>query len=134
MLDYLFIADELIRESHFTMPSETVTLSSAGTSPVVNLNWRGGKPINASVTTSSSGTSDFVLQYSFDDPQLVSASAMVWSGVSSATGQLATHFASTSVFPDGVQVNFLAPVAALRISSTTNGNTLTLKALQGEGW
>jgi hypothetical protein len=74
-----------------------------------------------------------VLQYSLDDPQRVAAASMVWCGVSSATGQPGTHFASSSVFPDGVFVSFLSPVAALRLNSTTNANTLTLKVLAGEG-
>jgi hypothetical protein len=103
------------------------------TSPVANLNWIGGKPTTASVTTSSSGSSDFSLQYSVDDVQKVAAASVVWSGVSSAVGQLATHFASTSVFPDGVGVTFQSP-AALRLNSSANANTLTVKVVQGEGW
>ena len=89
----------------------------------------GGKPITASVTTSSSGTSDFTLQYSLDDPQKVAAASVVWSGVSSAVGSLAQHFTSTAVCPDGVLVTFQTP-----ISASANANTLTLKVLQGEGW
>jgi hypothetical protein len=41
--------------------------------------------------------------------------------------------ASTSVFPDGVGVTFQSP-AALRLNSSANANTLTVKVVQGEGW
>ena len=63
------------------------------------------------------------------------SSSPVWSGVSSAIGQVAQHFTSSVSYPDGVLVSFLSPVAALRLSSTgLSSSALTFKVLQGEGW
>lgn len=116
------------------MPLTTVSLSSVGTSPVVALNWIGGKPITASVIPgSSTQTSDFTIQYTLDD--VVRSSLPVWSGVSSAIGQPAQHFTSSVCYPDGVLVSFLSPAAALRLSSTAlSAGSLGFKVVEGEGW
>jgi hypothetical protein len=116
------------------MPLFSTTLSSVGTSQIANINWIGGKPITASaIPGSSTQTSDFTIQYSLDD--VMRSSSPAWSGVSSATGQPATHYASSVCYPDGVLVSFLSPIAALRLSSTAiSSGALTLKVLQGEGW
>lgn len=111
----------------------TTTLSSVGTSDPINMNWRGGKPITALVTLGSTTMSaDFTLQYTLDDLQLTTT--QTWIGVGSSTGSSVTHFSSANG-DAGVSWTFLNPVAALRISSTAiSSSSLTLKALQGEGW
>lgn len=111
----------------------TTTLSSVGTSPPINLNWRGSKPITAMVTLGSTTlTADFTVQFTLDDLQL--SSSPVWVGLGSSTGSSATHFSSANA-DSPVVIGFLYPIAGLRISSTAlSSSSLTLKALQGEGW
>lgn len=117
------------------MPNFSVTLSSVGTSAVCNLDWIGGKPTTISVTGScSSQTADFIIQYTLDDVQRVASTSVGWVGVSSAFGSLAQHWNGGTVYPDGVTIGLLSPVAAVRLNSSafTNG-TLTLKVIQGVG-
>jgi len=123
------------------MPLQTVTLSSAGvpgTSAPAQLNWRGGKPATVSIFVStvggSSGTVD--LQYTLDDLMLVGGSSLaVWQGVSSAIGQPATTYNSSTFGSDGVLFQFLYPIAAVRMNSTAlSSGPLTMKVIQGEGW
>lgn len=121
------------------MPYATVTLSSVGTSPAVNLNWRGGKPTTANVSPSSLGVGDFYVQYSLDDLQLTAAAVVSWFGISSNTFAIdsagATHFLASSVYPDGVYIPLSGPVTALRINSSgLSAGVLTMKVVQGEGW
>src|SRR6185436_7613465 len=111
----------------------TTTLSSVGVSNPINLNWRGAKPITALVTLGSTTmTTDFTIQYTLDDLQLVSSPT--WIAIGSSTGSPATHFSSANA--DGaVTVGFLYPIAGLRISSTAlSSSSLRLTTLQGEGW
>lgn len=111
----------------------TTTLSSVGVSNPVNLDWRGSKPVTAVVTLGSTTmTTDFTVQYTLDDLQLVPIPA--WVGIGSSTGSSATHFSSANA-DAAVTVGFLYPIAGLRISSTAiSSSSLTLKALQGAGW
>lgn len=126
----------------------------AASAPVV-INWRGGKPVFWQVVVSSSlATGDFTVQYTLDDLQLTTyvstypptgsptaATANVWAAVSSnpyttipSTGGPGIHFASSSIFPDGVYGTFLAPPCALRLYSTaTSSGILTLRVVQGDG-
>jgi len=114
------------------MPYTTVTLSSAGTSPIVNLNWRGGKPITATVIVSTAVAADFTVQYTLDDVQL--STSPTWLSFGSSAGSSATHYSSAN-FDAGVSIGSVYPLAALRISSTTfTAGTLTFKVIQGEGW
>jgi hypothetical protein len=123
-----------------TMPYTVVTLStgSTTTSSPVQLNWRGGKPTAIQVTANSSFACDFTVQYSNDDVMLIGGtSAATWSGLSSAIGQPATHFLSSTAFPDGVTYTFTGPVAAVRLGSTGiaaagAGAVLTMHVMQGE--
>jgi hypothetical protein len=111
----------------------TTTLSSVGVSNPVNLNWRGSKPVTAIVTLGSTTmTCDFTVQYTVDDLQLTTS--QTWIAAGSSTGSSATHFSSANA-DAGVTIGFMYPIAGLRISSTAiSASTLTLKALQGEGW
>ena len=120
------------------MPFATVTLTSASTttSTPVALNWIGGKPSSVLVTAPTSTSSCvFNIQYTLDDLQRTSSASVLWSGVSSAIGQPAQTFSSTTSYPDGVFVQFLYPIAAVRLLSTSiSSGPLTMKVLQGEGW
>lgn len=117
------------------MPITSTTLSSVGTSRPVNLDWSNGDPTSVSVvTTSSSGTSSFNIQYTLDDIMLTASSLVAWQGVSSAIGGTGTVF-NTSTFgtaADGVLISLLTPVAAVRLNATAmSSSPLTLRVLQG---
>jgi hypothetical protein len=121
------------------MPYTVVSLSTGSTltSSPVTLNWRGGKPTSISVTASSSFACDFTVQYTLDDIMLVGGSSVAaWAGISSATGQPATHFLSSTAFPDGVSYTFPGAVGAVRLGSSSlgggTGGTLTMRVMQGE--
>jgi hypothetical protein len=111
----------------------TTTLSSAGVSNPVNLDWRGSKPVTALVTLGSTTmTVDFTVQYTLDDLQLTTT--QTWVSLGSSTGSSATHYSSANA-DAAVTVGFLYPIAGLRLSSTAiSSSSLTLKALQGAGW
>lgn len=110
----------------------TTTLSSVGTSNPINLDWRAAKPVTAMVTVGSSTmTADFTVQFTLDDIQLVTSPT--WVSLGSSTGSSATHFSSAN-YGSPVVMNFLYPIAGLRISSTAiSSSSLTLQTLQGEG-
>jgi hypothetical protein len=111
----------------------TTTLSSVGNSSPLNLNWRGSKPVSATVTLGSTTmTCDFTVQFTLDDLQL--SSSPVWVSLGSSTGSSATHFSSANADAP-VTFGLLYPIAGLRLSSTAiSSSSLTLKTIQGEGW
>jgi hypothetical protein len=109
------------------MAAQSVTLSSAGTSPsVIILN-----PVlkatttQLTVTTGSSATN--FIQYTLDDPTQPGATTPIWANLSSA-------IASSAIDPAGgagIMYSVLTPIGGLRISSSTyTSGTITLKALQ----
>jgi hypothetical protein len=122
------------------MPYTVVSLStgSTTTSSPVQCNWRGGKPTSVQVTANSCAVLTFSIQYTNDDVMLVGGTSnATWSGVSSAAGQPATVFVSSTAFPDGVQYTFLNPVGAVRLFSGTIaaaavGTVLSMHVMQGE--
>ena len=122
------------------MPYQTITLSSAnvpGQSAPGASNWRGGKPMSVWVTPlTSTSSGNFSLQYTFDDPSLVGGTSVaLWANVSSAIGQAGEFFNSSTCGTDGVFFQFLSPVAAVRLNSTSlSSGPLTMKILMGEGW
>ena len=121
------------------MPNAVITLSSAGTSPVANLNWRGGKPVTATVTTTASSLS-FTIEFAMTDPQLVGGTSLAtWWGVSSNTYAVDTAGPTTfaaSAITGYVYIPFPGPIAAIRINCSSNSGSapITMQVLQGEGW
>src|SRR5712671_8024017 len=112
------------------MPQTTVTLSSVGTSPPVNVSWRAGKPIAAVVIVSAAVAADFTIQYTLDDSQVVASSLQTWLSFGSSTGSSATHFSSANS-DASIAIGTQYPMAGLRISSTTiSAGTLTMTVLQ----
>ena len=109
----------------------TTTLSTAGgNSNAVAVNWRAFSPVTLTVVSNSSTmTSDFTIQYTLEDLQ--TSTSQYWMNLSSAVGQVGTHFTSSLTYPDGVTVTFSNPVAAVRLASTAvSSSTLTLKVMQ----
>jgi hypothetical protein len=116
------------------MPYITTTLSSAGTSPPINLTWRSGKPIAAVAIVSSLVAADFTIQFTLDDAQIAGSSVQTWISFGSSTGSSATHYSSGNS-DASIAIGSVYPLAGLRLSSTTfTAGTLTLKLVQGEGW
>src|SRR5690242_11229393 len=100
-------------------------MSSAGNSSAIQLNWRGGKPVAATVVVSSLFTGDFTVQYTLDD--LMVSTSQTWVSFGSTTGSSATHFSSANN-DAGVAIGTQYPIAGLRLSSTTfTAGSLTLK-------
>jgi hypothetical protein len=133
------------------MPYQTITFSTAnstvpGNSTPAALNWIGGKPTTVSLSFGGSSTvaNDATIQYTLDDIQRVASTSVVWQYITSSLG-IGTnstsifHFASTSQFDAGFLVQFLSPIAAVRLgssalSSTGGLGTISLRVLQGEAW
>lgn len=102
----------------------TVTLSSVGTTSIINLDWMSGKPVGVSVTGSSSGTFAYTLQYTLDDVMMVSSPSWI-------SDPNATALTSNS---SGIYL-YEQPLAAIRLNSTAISSAeLTLKVNQGIGW
>jgi hypothetical protein len=111
----------------------TVTLSSVGVSNAINLDWRTSGPVTAVVTIdSTSMTTDFSIQFTIDDAQL--GQTQTWVGITSSLGSSVTHFSSANS-ANPLSISFLNPIAGLRLSSTAiSSSSLTLKAIQAQGW
>jgi hypothetical protein len=123
------------------MPVTTTILTTGSTvyCPPFACNWRHGGPVNISITASSSFACDVNVQYTLDDYQAlgIGSSQAKWSTPSSVPGQAATHWLSSTAYPDGILYTFTGPVAAVRAGSSVLGamgvgNTLTVRIMQGE--
>jgi hypothetical protein len=117
----------------------TVTLSSVGTSPVVNLNWIGGKPVLMNIVSSAATSSgSVVIQYSLDDPQRTASSLASWFGVSSQTYSVeaaaGTVYSASAIFPDGIFLPLPISPCAVRMNSSALSQGFTMRVVQGEGW
>ena len=61
------------------------------------------------------------------------SSLVFWQDFSSAIGAAGTHFSASAIWPDGVYIPFLAPIAAVRLNSSSVTGTFGLLTAQGEG-
>src|SRR5215469_7512794 len=105
------------------MANVSVTISSAGTSRPINLDWQNAAPVAFTVTSSTGGTFAYSLQYTLDDVMMTPAANVTW--VNDPTLTAATSASS------GV-ITYTAPIAAVRLNSTTlTATALTLKCNQG---
>lgn len=129
---------------YFTTTFTTANSTTPGASAAANLNWIGGKPTSIALSFGGSSTvlNDVRIEYTLDDLQLVGGSSRAsWRTLSSGISNNSTtayHFASTTWFDTGFLAQFLTPIAAVRMNSTTLESTgglgsITLKILQGEG-
>src|SRR6516165_8416462 len=97
----------------------TVTLSSVGQSRAVNCDYMNGAPIGILVLGASANVVA-TLQYSLDDVMQTPSSAVTW--ISDPNFTAATSGTS-------VVYTYTAPLAAIRLNSSTNSTpgTLTMK-------
>lgn len=107
------------------MAAQITTLSSAGTSTAIILDpVRKATTVQLTVTNPSSAT--IFIQYTLDDPTIVSGSSVVWANLSSAIASSAVDTGGNN----GIMYSVLSPLGGLRLSSSTyTSGTQTLKAL-----
>ena len=133
------------------------TTAVSGNSSPLSVNWRGGKPWSALVTTaSSSGTGDFTVQYTLPDltssgipsSSVVGLPGPTWnnitpangaaglsSGVTSSNGYVSLHFQSSTIDTAAGLLIWGSTIVGIRLNSTAlSSTTLTLTLSQGEGW
>lgn len=105
----------------------TVTLSSAGTTRAVNLDWMSGKPIGVAVTAATTTmTFGYTIQYTLDDLQNVAAASVTWISDPNAT--------SLTSASSGIYL-YQQPLAGIRLSASgISSSSLTLSVKQGIGW
>jgi hypothetical protein len=97
-----------------------ITLTSAGISRAVNLDWMASKFTSWAVAGSSSGAFTYTVEGTLDDLQL--SAAPFWFSLSSAT----TANSSINIFGGAL--------GAIRLNATAvSSATLTLRILQGIG-
>lgn len=107
--------------------AQAVTLSSVGTSNNLILDYIGAKTTTIRLTLGSTTmTANASIQATLDS-SMASGNNPTWFTISTV--------ALTSAFADaGYTLNYLTPLAGLRINSTAiSSNTLTLTALQNAG-
>ena len=104
--------------------AKSVTLSSVGTATIV-LDPT-AKATTVMLSASSSGVSTVQVDMSLDDPTIVSGPTTTWALLSSA----AAMTSSNNVFGSGMVWTVLSPVGMVRVNSSVNATTFTLKALQ----
>ena len=102
--------------------AQSVTLSSVGTGTII-LN-----PISKSTTVmlsagTAGSTGAVTLELSLDDPTLVGGPTATWGLLSSGSAMLSSNVTS-------LVYTVLSPIGGVRINSSANNNTWTLKALQ----
>ena len=102
--------------------AQSVTLSSVGTAQIV-LN-----PIAKSTTVmlsagTAGSTGAVTLEMSLDDPTIPGGPTTTWAVLSSGSAMLSSNVTS-------LVYTVLSPIGMVRINSTANNNTWTLKALQ----
>ena len=103
--------------------AKTVSLSSAGTATIMLDPVRSTTSLMVTLTSASSGA--FQLEASLDDPTVVGSPSATWSQLSSGLAMV-----SSNVVGNGLVYTVLSPLAAVRINSSSNVGTITLKAHQ----
>lgn len=102
--------------------AQSVTLSSVGTGTII-LN-----PVSKSTTImlsagTAGSTGAVTIEMSLDDPTIPGGPTATWATISSGTAMLSSNVTA-------LVYTVLSPIGAVRINSSANNNTWTLKALQ----
>ena len=97
------------------MKLQTVSQTGAGSSSAIVMNLN-ATPFNVGFGVVKSGTVDYTVQHTFDDP---AAALSTWFNHPTVAGQIANA--------DG---NYAFPVTAIRITMNSGDGTVTLKLIQ----
>lgn len=102
--------------------AQSITLSSVGTAALV-LN-----PVSKSTTVmlsagTAGSTGAVTIEMSLDDPTIPGGPTATWGTLSSGAAMLSSNVTN-------LVYTVLSPIGMVRINSTANNNTWTLKALQ----
>ena len=108
------------------MATQTTSLSSVGVSPGIILN-PVSKTTTLQVTFASTASTAGSVQFTLDDPTTTPPSAITWGLLSSFNTSTA---AATITDTNGAVYTVLSPLGGVRLSGTTVGAAITLKALQ----
>ena len=102
----------------------TVVASAAGVpSRAVNLDWMNGTPVGVMVTsTAAAGAFAYTVQYTLSDLMFTASSLVTW-----VSDPNATALTSNS---SGV-LTYTAPLAGIRLNSTTTPANVTMQITQG---
>jgi len=125
------------------MPSNPIhtSVSSAGTSRVINLDWMtGGTTTIVLTAASTTASATAIIQATLDDVMLTTSSAVTWVSLSSNFSTFGSTIPALVIQASNITDTpfigtFPMPIAALRISSTTFSTSgFSLDVLQGQGF
>jgi len=103
--------------------AKSVSLSSAGTATIMLDPVKSTTSLQVTLTAASSGA--FQLETSLDDPNVIGSPSATWSPLSSGLAMVSSNVAGS-----GLLYTVLSPLNAVRINSSSNVGTITLKAHQ----
>src|SRR5450631_1817687 len=103
--------------------AKSVSLSSAGTATMMLDPVKSTTSLMVTLTATSSGA--FQLEASLDDPNVIGSPSATWSQLSSGLAMV-----SSNVVGSGLVYTILSPLNAVRINSSSNVGSITLKAHQ----
>lgn len=102
--------------------AQSVTLSSNGIATIIlNPVYKSTTVMLVAGTTGSSGI--VTIEMTLDDPTIAGGPSLSWATLSSGTAMLSSNVTS-------LVYTVLSPIGGVRINSSANNNTWTLKALQ----
>lgn len=102
--------------------AQSTTLSSVGTASIfLNPVARSTTVLLSAGTAGSTGA--VTVELTLDDPTVIPAPTVTWALLSSGSAMLSSNVTS-------LVYTVLSPIGGVRINSTANNNTWTLKALQ----
>jgi hypothetical protein len=101
----------------------SVTLSSVGVSRALNLDYQNGTPVGVQVnSTATTGTFAYTIQTTLNDIMQTPAASVIWVNDPNATALTSN---SSGVY------TYTAPLAGIRLSSSTTPATITMLVTQG---
>jgi hypothetical protein len=102
--------------------AQSVTLSSVGTATII-LNPVSRSTTVGLITGTAASTGTVTVEFTLDDPTIVGGPSLSWFTLSSGAAMLSSNVTN-------LVYTVLSPIGGVRINSTANNNTWTLKALQ----
>lgn len=103
--------------------AQIATLSSVGTAAIIlNPVARTTTVMLSAATFGSTGA--VTIEMTLDDPTTTPAPTLTWGTLSSGTAMLSSNVSSALIY------TMLSPIGGVRVNSSANNTTWTLKALQ----